>query len=82
MPTMNGAVGFRHGGPDMARSPGLNIIGLAATVAGCHRVTLKVVKVRRALAGLCYNLGELLRHFRSSEAVVRIVKREKPQSRR
>ena len=82
MPTMNGTAWFRHDGPDMARSSGLIIIGLAAAVAGRHRVTLKAVKARRTLAGLCYNLDEMLRHFRSSEAVVRIAKLENPQSRR
>ncbi len=78
MPTMNGTVWSRHHGPDLARSRGLIIIGLAAE--GCHRVT--AVKVRRVLAGLCSDLREMLRHFRSSEAVVRIAKRAKPQSRR
>lgn len=80
MPTMNGTAWSRYHGPDLARSRGLIIIGLAAAVAGCHRVT--AVKVRRALAGLCSDLREMLRHFRSSEAVVRIAKREEPQSRR
>ncbi len=82
MPTMNGTAWFSHDGPDKARSPGLRSIGLATAVAGCHRAMLKGVKARRTLAGLCYNLGKLFQHFRSSGAVVRIAKREKPQSHR
>ena len=82
MPTMNGTAWSRCDGPDMARSPGLIIIGLATAVAGCHRVALTVVKVRRALADLCSDLGEMLRHLPTSGAGVRIAKREKSQSRR
>lgn len=78
MPTMNGTAWSRRHGPDLAWSRGLINIGVAAE--GCHRET--AVKVRRALAGLCSDLREMLWHFRSSEAVVRIAKRAKPQSRR